>query len=182
MWLSRKHMEKHTRPLKCTIEACGQSFGRSSDRLRHEAAVHKHQSRYLCSVHGCKYSQRGFARKDHLKQHSRTHSKVAMTAVEDNQVTVLSDRVSAIDNLGVPKLSKIQKGQTSRRQSDEEQQMATPDADPDIENWKEMMQELKRENLNLRNEKLELRNENKRLRDQIEKQTDTIHSLVTRGG
>jgi len=53
---------------------CGKGFVASKDLKRHEK-IHKplEAHEFFCSVQGCPYERRGFARKDHLTRHQKTH-------------------------------------------------------------------------------------------------------------
>lgn len=54
---------------------CGRAFVAGKDLRRHEKTHKPPEEAYefFCSVQGCLYERRGFARKDHLARHWKTH-------------------------------------------------------------------------------------------------------------
>ncbi|KAF3277028.1 hypothetical protein TWF970_005895 [Orbilia oligospora] len=83
----------------CTVEDCDKTFGRSSDRERHERTVHVHggsgpnrlpRKRYVCLEPSCKRSEefsgleaKEFSRKDNAKAHvTKIHKLRGLDAVK----------------------------------------------------------------------------------------------------
>jgi hypothetical protein len=64
----------------CSIDGCGQSFGRRKDLQRHEKDLHlKSGTVYRCTVSGCSYGKTN-RRKDNFKRHfERMHPEQAGT-------------------------------------------------------------------------------------------------------
>jgi hypothetical protein len=94
-------MKTHSKPFVCPAERCQISFARKSDLRRHEDSVHKRFIRYLCSDVVCMQKGVGFARKDHLTQHTATHAAAGennaeiqplIIAEEDNAIRPLKRR------------------------------------------------------------------------------------------
>lgn len=77
------HKKLHDKPITCPVQRCPHRTAKTRDMERHVIAQHpdyvKTQAlptppRPMCPVAGCRYGQRGFARKDHLRRHlQKTH-------------------------------------------------------------------------------------------------------------
>ncbi|CAK1362763.1 uncharacterized protein RHO25_006987 [Cercospora beticola] len=63
---------KMQRERKWTCDACGKSFFWPKDLARHKATHQQDSKRYKCPFPGCELIK-GFARKDHLDRHKRSH-------------------------------------------------------------------------------------------------------------
>lgn len=73
----KTHLGKSDRPHSCS--SCPVTFLYSKDLERHNRSKHADlgtvTDRYLCTVSGCKFASKGFARKDKKNQHMNTHEK-----------------------------------------------------------------------------------------------------------
>jgi len=77
----KRHKKQHEKPFQCHL--CDKRFAENRDMKRHIVVHHSSQipglsqPRYLCSEQGCRFSQAGFGRKDHLTRHMRrAHSRL----------------------------------------------------------------------------------------------------------
>jgi hypothetical protein len=58
--------------VRCNV--CGKTFGRSTDRRRHELKHNQNATRYPCPRQDCRYSgSNGMLRKDKLREHQARH-------------------------------------------------------------------------------------------------------------
>lgn len=166
----RKHTNKHTRPFKCTVTGCEQSFARKADLQRHEDAVHRQEERYFCPVVTCERTLAGLSRKDYLEQHARMHAKRSEPSSASEELEQMDEESNAIVAQGIPEVplprpQKRWRGVVVLAQRKEQ--------DGPVDELETEIQQLKRT-------VSELTNEKKRLQDQVEKQTDIIYSLACR--
>lgn len=92
--LYSKHMDKHERPYKCTIQGCEklQGFTYSGGLLRHEREVHHmhggKKKSLFCPFADCKRSSgSGFTRKENLAEHiRRVHRRTTQSSDLSNLV------------------------------------------------------------------------------------------------
>lgn len=61
----------------CTI--CDKGFIAIKDLRRHEKTHQRTEHVFVCDHPGCAYNTRGFARKDHLIRHQRTHNSASQS-------------------------------------------------------------------------------------------------------
>jgi uncharacterized Zn-finger protein len=164
----RKHMNEHLLPFKCNFSNCPRSFARYPDLSRHESAVHRQENNFFCPVSGCRRSRFGFARKDHLKQHSQTHEKYAMNSLPPFIEAGESSNAKEDTRIDAEDVQVEFPPRKRRRKVAEESQSAqqVTSASSEIERLQDLV--------------VELRDENKRLQAQVEKQTDIIQTLVMR--
>ncbi|KAH6684223.1 hypothetical protein B0J14DRAFT_7145 [Halenospora varia] len=72
----RKHMDKHTRPYKCTENNCkAKNFASAGDLKRHRRSAHGSRA-FPCPFPSCKYSKLGFGRKDNQMEHLKRIHKM----------------------------------------------------------------------------------------------------------
>jgi hypothetical protein len=58
--------------IRFRVCGCGKDFDVPAG-LKRDEKIHKGLCEFFCSVQGCPYERRGFARKDHLVRHRKTH-------------------------------------------------------------------------------------------------------------
>jgi hypothetical protein len=178
-------MNKHTRPCHCTSPGCTQSFARRADRTRHENSVHNQEVRssgqvppnqslpnqqalyHFCPVPTCERSRQGFARKDHLKQHSKVHAKRSTDEDVEQIGESASATVAQTGELSSPAVSEPVLCPRKRQRRSE----ASGGGGQDSSESETEVERLKRK-------VDELTDDKKRLQDQVEKQTDIIYSLT----
>lgn len=73
-WSKSTHIKTHTRPFKCTMNACTRGFATPKDLMRHKQTVHKASGCVMeyCHYLTCDYSangRKGPMRQDNLQRH-----------------------------------------------------------------------------------------------------------------
>lgn len=73
-WSKSTHIKTHTRPFKCTMDACTSEFATAKDLMRHKQTVHKASGCIMAYCHypSCDYSangRKGPMRQDNLQRH-----------------------------------------------------------------------------------------------------------------
>lgn len=67
----RRHGRTHKKGYHCNIGGCCQAFSYAKDLHRHRTAKHGIGHKVYCTVHDCKWSQKGFSRLDIRQRHLR---------------------------------------------------------------------------------------------------------------
>jgi hypothetical protein len=67
-----EHYRRDGNLIRFRVCGCGKDFDVSAD-LKSNEKIHKGLCEFFCSVQGCPYERRGFARKNYLVRHRKTY-------------------------------------------------------------------------------------------------------------